>query len=53
VALVQEISHRERDFLNVGFEHEMSGIQEPDNRVRVIASEGFCSWRNEKVDPGR
>ena len=38
---LQKIAHCDGDFLHVGFERKVSGIQELDSRVRVIASEGF------------
>ena len=37
MAFAQEIAHRESNFLNVGFEGEMSSIQKLDSGVRVIA----------------
>ena len=40
---LQKIAHFDGDFLNVGFEPKVSGIQELDSRVRFIPSEGFPS----------
>src|SRR5207249_4095783 len=40
---LQKIAHCDGDFLYMRFECKVSGIQELDSRVRVIASEGFPS----------
>jgi len=44
---LQKIAHCDGDFLYMRFECEVSGIQELDSRVRVIASEGFSGCGNE------
>jgi len=38
---LQKIAHCDGDFLHVGFERKVSGIQELDSRVGVVASGGF------------
>jgi hypothetical protein len=35
---LQKIAHCDGDFLHVGFERKVSGIQELDSRVGVVAS---------------
>src|SRR5215472_7035893 len=45
---LQKISHRNGDFLDVGFECEVTSIEKLHGCVRVIASEGLCSRRNEE-----
>jgi hypothetical protein len=39
--VLQKIAHCDGDFLHVGFERKVSGIQELDSRVGVVASGGF------------
>src|SRR5437899_7524024 len=46
-SFLQKIAHCYSDFLYMRFECEVSGIQELDSRVRVIASEGFSTCGNE------
>ena len=38
---LQKVAHCDGDFLHVGFERKVSGIQELDSHVGVVASGGF------------
>src|ERR1700761_6588674 len=46
--LFEELADRRRNVFDVGFEREMTGVEELDHRTRNIAAEGFRAGRNEE-----